>query len=234
MKTIGLLGGMGWESTAVYYRVLNQEVRRRLGGFHAAHIVLESFDFAVLNQLQEAGDWHAVEQLLADGAKRLEQAGADFWLIACNTVHRVTDAIEAQVRIPFLHIADPAGEALSERGIGRVALLGTAHTMQSDFYQRRLEERFGIETRVPDEPARDRIHRLILDELVHGIVSPEARATLDEIAQKLATEGCGATLLACTELGLLYQDEELKRPDAGCLDTARLHAIAAVELATSE
>jgi len=235
MKAIGILGGMGWESTAVYYRIINQEVRRRLGGFHSAHILLESFDFADLTAAQECGDWDRVQATLAAGAQRLERAGADFWLMACNTVHRVSDALEAAVEIPLLHIADPAGRALEARGVGRVALLGTLHTMQGSFFQRRLKERFAIETLVPSERDQARLHRLILEELVHGVASRQGRRTLDDVAAALARRGCEATLLACTELGLLYEEAE---PCGGSaeggpvLDTARLHSLAAVDLAT--
>lgn len=238
MKTIGILGGMGWESTAIYYRILNREVRRRLGGFHAAHIVLESFDFAELTGLQERGEWDTVQSMLHAAAMRLEGAGADFWLMACNTVHRVSDAIEASLGIPFLHIADPAGQALKARGIERVALLGTLHTMRADFYAKRLRDGYGIDTLAPDTAEQDVIHRLILDELVHGVASPEGRKALDEIGLALGARGSQATLLACTELGLLYGDEETSGSavtiDAIPLfDTARLHALAAVDLALS-
>ena len=205
---------------------------------HSAHVVLESFDFTELTEPQERDDWQTVEKLLCEGAKRLQDAGADVWLMACNTVHRLSDALEEQLDIPLLHIADAAGQTLSARGIQRVGLLGTRHTMQGEFYGTRLQRLFDIETRVPDEEAQKRIHSLILNELVHGVVSPEGRKTLDQIGEALAAEGSEATLLACTELGLLYDDSETRGEPAGTgmppiFDTSLLHAAAAVDLALS-
>lgn len=237
MKTIGILGGMGWESSAIYYRILNQEVRRRLGGFHSARIVLESVDFAEFTILQERGEWDAVGELVLESGRRLEGAGADFWLIACNTVHRVVEAVEDAVGIPLLHIADASGRALEQAGVKRVGLLGTVHTMRGDFYSRRLERGFDVATLVPDEETQSQIHTLILDELVHGISSPSGRGLLDEASRALGAKGAQAILLACTELGLLYDEHEASgRAGDGLAiyDTATLHAVAAVDRALAD
>jgi len=240
MKTIGVLGGMGWESTAVYYRILNQQVRRRLGGVHSAHVLIESIDFDRLATLQRDDDWDGITAMLLDGARRLERAGADFWLMACNTVHRVSDAIEPCVGIPLLHIADPAGCALAARGLERVGLIGTRTTMEERFYPERLQRRFGIETLLPDTAAQRQIHDFIFGELTHGIVSADGRKTVDEVGESLRSAGAQGLLLACTELGLYFECEELSTGEFDgssvlpSFDTAVLHAHAAVEMALAD
>ena len=239
MKKIGILGGVDWRSTAVYYRILNEEVRRRLGGKHSAHLLLESFNFADVSAPRTEVDWQRVRGILRTAAQRLESAGADFWLMACNTLHRDADKLESAVGIPLLHIADVAGKALRARGIERVALLGTQHTMQGTFYAERLASAHGVETMVPNHADQARIDHLIFEQLCRGTAPAEGRVFMDRVGSELCARGAQATLLACTELRLLYRDEELhgrvgRAKDAPpVFDTTALHALAAADLALS-
>lgn len=235
MKVLGIVGGLGPESSALYYRLAHREVRARLGGHHSARLILDSLDFHDLAVAQERDDWPAVARLVGASARRLEAAGAERVLIACNTAHCVADAIERDLRQPLLHVADPAGVALRTDGRRRVALLGTRFTMQADFLRARLAARHGLETLVPEPEAQEELHRIILEELVHGVVRPASRRRLAALAEALAARGADALLLACTELSLLLPEEEAAEPLAlPAYDSARLHVGAAVAWALDD
>lgn len=208
MKTIGLIGGMSWESSAEYYRMINRYSKALHGGHHNAKSVLVTVDFAEIEALQRAQDWRALGERMADAARRLEAAGADLIVLTTNTMHRVHDAIEAAVTLPFLHIADPTGNALRAAGVERVALLGTRYTMELPFYAQRLRDRFGLDVLVPDEPARADVHRIIYDELCHGRIDAQSRATYVAIIDELARRGAQAVILGCTEITLLIGDAD--------------------------
>ncbi len=195
MKTIGLLGGMSWESTLPYYRHINEAVRERLGGLHSARLVLYSLDFHEIEALQRQGDWAAAGTLLADAARRLESAGADFLLLCTNTMHKVADAIEAASALPLLHIADPTAAAIQAAGLQRVGLLGTRFTMEQPFYRQRLEDRHGIQVLVPDEPDRAEVHRVIDEELCRGVVSEASRQAYRQVITRLVARGAQAVIL---------------------------------------
>lgn len=226
MKRIGILGGMSWESSAEYYRLINEGVRERLGGLHSAELLLRSVDFEPVERLQHAGAWEELGKLLAEAARELERGGAEGILLATNTMHKVADAIESATELPFLHIADATAERLRREGVRRVGLLGTAFTMEEPFYRRRLEERYGLEVLVPEAPGRERVHRVIYDELCLGITREESRRAYLEIVEELARRGAEAVILGCTEIGLLIQDGDASVP---LYDTTRIHAEAAVE-----
>jgi aspartate racemase len=228
MKTIGLIGGMSWESSAEYYRILNQEVRRRLGGTHSASVLLYSFDFAEVERLQHAGDWTTLTAMMIGAAERLAAGGADMVLLCTNTMHLMADAVAAAVPIPLLHIADPAGEVAVAAGHRRVALIGTAFTMEQDFYRRRLGERFGLDVIIPEPEERAVIHRVIYEELVAGRVLAESRAAYRRILMALVGRGAEAAILGCTEIMLLVDQSDCTVP---LIDTTSLHAVAAVERA---
>ncbi len=227
MQVIGLLGGMSWESTIEYYRILNQEVRRRLGGQHSARILLSSVDFDEIERLQQAGEWDRAGQLLASEARRLERAGADLLLLCTNTMHRVAPAIEAAVAIPLLHIADATAMRVLDAGIRRVGLLGTRFTMEGDFYRERLAEH-GLEVLVPEAAERDLVNRVIYEELCHGIIRDASRRAYREIIAALANRGARGVILGCTEIGLLIKPEHSPLP---VFDTARIHAEEGLERA---
>ncbi|USI72574.1 aspartate/glutamate racemase family protein [Sphingomonas morindae] len=228
MRMIGLIGGMSAESSAEYYRMLNQGVRARLGPTASARCLLWSFDFAEIEALQHRGDWDALAALMVDAARRLEGAGADLLLLCTNTMHRVAPAIEAAVALPFLHIADPAAAQIKAAGLHRVGLLGTAFTMEQDFYTRRLAERHGLDVLVPEAADRAGVHRIIYEELVAGTVRPESREVYRAVIARLVARGAQAILLACTEIMLLVRPEDSAVP---LFDTAAIHAAAAVEAA---
>lgn len=230
MKTIGLLGGMSWESTLPYYRHINEAVRERLGGLHSARLVLYSLDFHEIEALQRQGDWAAAGTLLADAARRLESAGADFLLLCTNTMHKVADAIEAASALPLLHIADPTAAAIQAAGLQRVGLLGTRFTMEQPFYRQRLEDRHGIQVLVPDEPDRAEVHRVIYEELCRGVVSEASRQAYRQVISSLVARGAQAVILGCTEIGLLVRADDAEVP---LFDTCVLHAQAAAERALS-
>ncbi|UVE65001.1 aspartate/glutamate racemase family protein [Burkholderia pyrrocinia] len=228
MKTIGLIGGMSWESSAEYYRMINRHSKALHGGHHNAKSVLVTVDFAEIEALQRTHDWAALGERMAGAARQLEAAGADLVVLTTNTMHRVHDAIEAAVTLPFLHIADPTGTALRDAGVERVALLGTRYTMELPFYAERLRGKFGMEVLVPDERGRDDVHRIIYDELCHGIISPESRTTYVTIIEELAQRGAQAVILGCTEITLLIGADDSPLP---VFDTTALHAKAAVKWA---
>ncbi|MDH1053899.1 aspartate/glutamate racemase family protein [Aquipseudomonas alcaligenes] len=230
MKTIGLLGGMSWESTLPYYRHINEAVRERLGGLHSARLVLYSLDFHEIEALQRQGDWAAAGTLLADAARRLESAGADFLLLCTNTMHKVADAIEAASALPLLHIADPTAAAIQAAGLQRVGLLGTRFTMEQPFYRQRLEDRHGIQVLVPDEPDRAEVHRVIYEELCRGVVSEASRQAYRQVITRLVARGAQAVILGCTEIGLLVRADDAEVP---LFDTCVLHAQAAAKRALS-
>ena len=223
---IGLIGGMSWESSAEYYRLINQGVRARLGGMHSARCLMWSFDFAEVETLQHAGRWDAAGELLADAARRLERGGADLLLICTNTMHRMADQVQAAVGIPLLHIADATAERIKAQGITRVGLLGTAFTMEQDFYKGRLRDRFGLDVLVPGDADRATVHRVIYEELVQGRVEPESRDAYRAVIAGLAARGAEAVILGCTEIMLLVRPEDSPIP---LFDTTALHAAAAVE-----
>lgn len=228
MKTIGLLGGMSWESSVEYYRIINQAVKERLGGLHSARILLYSLDFAELAALQHAGRWDEATALLVAGAKRLKQGGADLVMICTNTMHIVAPAVATASGLPLLHIADVAGEAIAAQGLKTVALLGTRFTMEQPFYKERLSERFGLRVIVPDEADRKIVHDVIYQELCLGVIRAESRAAYREVMARLVAEGAEGVILGCTEIGLLVSDADATVP---LFDTTRLHALKAVELA---
>ncbi|WP_417657527.1 aspartate/glutamate racemase family protein [Pseudidiomarina aestuarii] len=224
MKTIGLIGGMSWESTQVYYRLLNQQIQAALGGHASAKLVLYSVDFAEIERLQHSGDWAATAVILADAARALERAGADFIVICTNTMHKVADEVAAAVRIPLLHIVDVVAERLKRDGVNLVGLLGTQFTMEQDFYRQRLEQQ-GIRVLVPELPERQQIHRIIFDELCHGQCHPESKTTYLAIIDELARVGAQGVILGCTEIGMLINGSDTTVP---LYDTTTIHVDAIV------
>jgi aspartate racemase len=228
VKTIGLIGGMSWESSAEYYRLINQETKRRLGGHHNARTLMLTVDFAEVEHLQHTGDWDALGGMLADAACRLERGGADCVVLCTNTMHKLADRITAVVRIPMLHIADAVAVAIRESGRHRVALLGTKFTMEERFYADRMRQKFGIETIVPGASGRQVIHDVIYNELCHGVTRAESRAVFQAIIESLARDGAEAVILGCTEIPLLISQADSKLP---VFDTTAIHAATAVEFA---
>lgn len=227
MKTIGLIGGMSWESTALYYRWLNEGIKARLGGLHSAKIALYSVDFAEIEAQQHAGDWAAAGRTLADAARGVEAAGADFILICTNTMHKVAPAVEAATSVPLLHLADATAERLTAAGVSRVGLLGTGFTMEQDFYTGRLASR-GLDVRVPDDAGRADVHRIIYEELCLGAVRDASRTRYLEVIEALGQDGCEAVILGCTEITLLVQQAHCAMP---LFDTTAIHAEVAIERA---
>ena len=228
MKTIGLIGGMSWESTALYYRIINEAVHEQLGGLHSAPLVLWSVDFAEIERLQAAGDWQQAGRILGQAAAALERAGAEFLVMTTNTMHLVAPAIEAAVSIPLLHIADPTGEALVSAGVTTVGLLGTGFTMEQPFYADRLRSEFGLDVLVPPADDRSVVHRVIYEELVLGDIRDESREAYRGVMQRLVEAGAQAIILGCTEITLLVGPDNATVP---LFDTTALHARAAVERA---
>ncbi len=227
MKTIGLIGGMSWESTALYYRLVNEAVKHALGGLHSARLVLYSVDFDDIEHLQRSGDWNTAGRLLGDAARALEAAGADLLVLCTNTMHKVAPAIEAAVAIPLLHIADPTAAAVRAAGVRRVGLLGTRFTMEEAFYRERLVER-GLEVVLPTPDDRALVHRVIYDELCVGVVDARSREAYRRVMADLVARGAGAIILGCTEIGLLVGEGDV---DVPVFDTTVLHARAAVAAA---
>jgi len=227
MKTIGLIGGMSWESTSVYYRLINERVNAQLGSHHSAKLVLLSVDFDVIEQRQHKGDWAGTADILVDAARRIEAAGADLLLIGTNTMHKVADDVAAAVSIPLLHLADATADRIFSDGRKRVGLLGTRFTMEQPFYRERLEAR-GIKVAVPDDADRDTVHRIIYDELCHGRIDAASREQYLAIIDRLAADGAEAVILGCTEIGLLVKAQDTSVP---LYDTTVIHSEAAVDLA---
>ncbi|WP_027483103.1 aspartate/glutamate racemase family protein [Deinococcus pimensis] len=228
MKTIGLIGGLSWESSAEYYRVINETVRDRLGGLHSAQSLMYTVNFAEIERYQHAGEWDRATAVLQDAARRLERGGADVLVICSNTMHRMARDIETSVEIPLLHIADPTAERVLAQGVTRVGLLGTAFTMEHDFYRGRLHEKYGLDVLTPDEEDRRTVHRVIYEELVQGQVNPDSKAEYVRIMRDLVERGAQGVILGCTEIMLLVGPEDCSVP---VFDTTTLHAIAAVEWA---
>ncbi|MDB5805405.1 MAG: aspartate racemase [Betaproteobacteria bacterium] len=228
MKTIGLIGGMSWESTVPYYQVINRAVAARLGGLHSAKIVLYSVDFAEVALMQSAGRWEQAGALMADAAESLERAGADMVLIGANTMHKVAAAVEARVRIPLLHIVDPTAEAIRAAGHTTIGLLGTRFTMEQDFCKARFADKHGLKVLVPPAESRDALHRIIYEELCRGVIREESRQASEGITRDLLEAGAQCVVLGCTELGLILKDGCVPAP---LFDTMLLHAQAAVNAA---
>ncbi|MDY0310235.1 MAG: aspartate/glutamate racemase family protein [Castellaniella sp.] len=226
MKTLGLIGGMSWESTIPYYRQINEFIKQRLGGLHSARIVLYSVDFHEVERLQHAGQWEQAGALLADAAQRLERAGADGLVLCTNTMHKVASQIEQAVGIPLLHIADPTAEAIKAAGFSSVGLLGTRFTMEQDFYKARLEHQHGLRVLIPDEPDRAVVHRVIYDELCTGCIRSPSRDAYLDIIHRLVDQGAQAIILGCTEISLLVEPQHVTTP---LFDTTRLHALHAAD-----
>ncbi|NHN37187.1 aspartate/glutamate racemase family protein [Pseudomaricurvus alcaniphilus] len=228
MKTIGLIGGMSWESTIGYYREINQRVKAALGGLHSAKIVLHSVDFHPIEKLQHSGNWAATAEILVKAAKSVEVAGADFLLICTNTMHKVAGEVEQSINIPLLHIADATAEVLVEDRVKKVGLLGTVFTMEQDFYKRRLTEKFGLDVIVPSQADRKRVHDIIYNELCLGVVNETSRQEYLRIVNKLAESGAESVILGCTEIGMLISQEQTP---VRLYDTTAMHAAKAVEWA---
>ncbi len=228
MKTIGLIGGMSWESSLEYYRIINEEVKQRLGGFHSAKCLMYSVDFAEIEVLQHRGEWEKLAWILSQAAVRLEAGGADFLVLCTNTMHKVAPQIEAAVNIPLLHIADPTAERIKARGFMTVGLLGTRFTMEEDFYRGRLEKKHGLKALVPDQADRELVHHVIYYELCDGQLQEESRRKFSAVIEKLAAAGAQGVILGCTEIGLLVKEKDSVLP---IFDTTVIHAEAAVEYA---
>ncbi len=231
LRRIGLLGGMSWESTAVYYRLLNQAVHERVGGHASAPITLWSADFAQIERLQRAGDWAEQGRILRDAAAALEASGVDAVALATNTLHVVANDITSKLTVPFVGIVDVVGHALVDRNLRRVGMLGTEYLMASDLYPRQLREAYGVDVMIPDEADRATVHRIIYDELVHGVVRDASRAAYLDVIDRLAQRDAQAVVLACTEIDLLVQDGDASVP---LLDTTVLHCAALTEVIVAE
>ena len=228
MKTIGLLGGMSWESTALYYRQINELVKEKLGGLHSAKIAMFSVDFQEIEILQHKGEWDATGEILSKAAEQIQNAGADFLLICTNTMHKVAPQIEAAIDIPLLHIADATAERIKSQGIKNIGLLGTRFTMEQDFYAGRLRDAHGLNVILPSKEDRDIVHRVIYEELVLGMVRDESRLEYLRIMDALRAEGAEGVIEGCTEIVMLVQQEHTDIP---LFDTTSIHAQAAVEMA---
>jgi len=228
MKTIGLICGMSWESSLEYYRLINEYVKQRLGGFHSAKIVMLSVDFAEVEELQHEGRWDGAGKMMAESAKVLQNAGADLIVLCTNTMHKCANEIEAAIQVPFLHIADPTAEKIKSAGIRSIGLLGTRFTMEQDFYRGRLAEKFGLNVMIPNEADREIIHRVIYDELVMGKMDQASRVEYQRIINELILSGAEGVILGCTEIGQLISPRDVSVP---VFDTTILHAQAAVDLA---
>lgn len=231
MKTIGLLGGMSWESSQEYYRIMNEEVRSLLGGSHSAKCLMYSFDFHEIEQLQHENKWEALTDTMVKEACHLKSAGADFIVICTNTMHLMADAIEEATKLKVLHIADVTGKAITARKINKVALLGTKFTMEGNFYKDLLNNKHGIDVIIPDEKDRQIIHDIIYRELVVGKITEDSRSAYQTIIEKLAQEGAQGVILGCTEIPLLIHQEDVSIP---IFDTTTIHAKAAVAYALNQ
>ena len=227
MKTIGLIGGMSWESTAEYYRIINEQTNRRLGEFHSARIIIFSLDFDQIAKCQHEGRWADATVIMVDAAKRVECAGADLILICTNTMHKMANEVQSKVRIPLLHVVDAVAEAIKSMRLRKIGLLGTRFTMEQDFYKDKLEKDHGIETIIPDQGDREYVDEVIYNELCLGCIKESSRQQLKTIIEKLVRRGAEGVILACTELPLLMKKEDSSVP---LFDSCRLHAEKAVEI----
>ncbi|MHA7819297.1 MAG: aspartate/glutamate racemase family protein [Erythrobacter sp.] len=230
MKNIGIIGGMSWESSAQYYAIINRAVRDRLGPSHSASILMHSLDFGPIAALQKAGEWEQLGAIMADSARALEAGGADCVLIATNTMHKLADDVEAACDLPLLHIADATAVAIRDQGFARVALLGTAFTMEQDFYRARLADKHGLEVIIPEAKDRADVHRVIYEELIAGKVVDTSRQAYRAVIARLVDEGAQGIILGCTEIGLLVDQSDSPVP---IFDTTELHALAAADFALS-
>lgn len=230
MKTIGMIGGLSWESSAEYYRIVNETVRERCGGLHSAQVLLWSFDFAEIEELQSSGRWDEAAERMVNAAQRLERGGADLLIICSNTMHRMANEVQAAVSIPLLHIADPTAERIQGAGLGSIGLLGTRYTMEQDFYRGRLEQKHGLHVLVPNYEDRMTINRVIYEELVLGKIAPASKADYLRIIQDLIAQGAEGIILGCTEIMLLIQQDDCAVP---VFDTTTIHAVAAADAALS-
>jgi len=230
MKTIGMIGGMSWESTVSYYKALNRGVKESLGESHSAKIWLYSVDFAEIKTLQHQGEWQKAAEILSAAAQKIEIAGADFLLICTNTMHKVASEVQAGISIPLLHIADITAEILIADGVTKVGLLGTQFTMDEDFYKGRVSEKYGIEVIVPEKPQQEIVHNIIYSELILGEIKDDSRQRYLEVIEQLQAQGAQAVILGCTEIALLVQQHHTKVP---LYDTTEIHAAQAVKLALS-
>jgi len=231
MKTIGLIGGMSWESSASYYRLINQGVKQRLGGQHNAQSLMLTLDFAQVEALQVQGDWQALGRIMATASQQLAAGGADFIVLCTNTMHKLADDIENASALPLLHIADATAEAIKAQGIERVGLLGTSYTMEQDFYRGRLEQKHGLTVLLPEPSERERVHQVIYEELCQGQIYSESRQAYQRIIAGLKNRGAQGVILGCTEIGLLIKQADSVLP---VFDTTALHAEAAVRMSLAE
>ncbi len=228
MKTIGMIGGMSWESTLEYYRIMNQAVKEKLGGFHSAQCILYSVDFEDVEKMQHRGDWDSLTRLMIEAAQNVKKGGADFLVICTNTMHKMADAVQSATQIPLLHIADVTAEAVKQKGQNRVGLLGTKFTMEQDFYKGRLKDLHGIDVLIPEDEERQTIHDILYNELCLGEIRQLSREKFQSIIQNLVVRGAQGIVLGCTEIPLIVRQEDYKIP---LYDTTSLHALAAVEFA---
>lgn len=228
MKTIGLIGGMSWESSIEYYRIINETVRERLGGLHSAKSVMYSVDFAEIEQLQREGRWDEATRLMIEAARQVERGGAEFLVVCTNTMHKMAKDIRGAIHIPLLHIADATAEKIQAQGLKRIGLLGTRFTMEEDFYKGQLASKFHLTVLVPEPHERETVHRVIYDELVCGQIKALSKAAYLEIIDRLIEHGAQGIILGCTEIGLLISQADSRVP---LFDTTRIHAVAAVEYA---
>lgn len=228
MKTIGMIGGMSWESSIEYYRIVNETVRAELGGLHSARSIMVSVEFAEIEKLQHQDRWDEAAEILIGAARSLEGAGADFAIICTNTMHKLYDTIQQNVRIPLLHIADATAESIKAEGIKKIALLGTRFTMEEDFYKGRLTDFYGLDVILPDHEDMEIVHRIIYDELCAGIIQSDSKQAYANIIRRLVREGAEGIILGCTEIGLLVKQEDSPVP---LFDTTEIHAKAAVKYA---
>ena len=228
MKTIGLIGGMSWESSAVYYELINKKVKQLLGGFHSCKSIMLTVDFAEIEKLQHEGNWAALDKMMADAAKRLEAVGADIVVLCTNTMHLCSEAIKQSISIPFLHIAEATAQEIQKQGIKKVALLGTKFTMEKDFYKSILINDFKIEVLIPSEEEREIVHNVIYNELVQGVIKDESREQYKTIIHNIEHQGAEGVILGCTEIPLLISQADVNIP---VFDTTKIHAEKAVEWA---
>ena len=228
MRTIGLIGGMSWESSQEYYRIINETVKERLGGLHSAKIIMYSVDFEEIEKLQHQGKWKELTELMIDAAQRVKKAGADFVVLCTNTMHKMADEVQKNIRIPLLHIADATAEKIKEKGLGEIGLLGTKFTMEEDFYKGRLKEKYGLDVIIPNEEERQIVHDVIYKELCMGEIKQSSKEQFKKIIQNLVSNGAEGIILGCTEIPLLIKQEDVEVP---LLDTTMIHAKSAVEFA---
>ena len=228
MKTIGMIGGMSWESSIEYYRIVNQAVRNKLGGLHSAKSIMYSVEFAEIEELQHQNQWDKLAEIMVEAGRSLERGGADFVIICTNTMHKLYDEVQQSIKIPMLNIADATAEKIKTEGIDRIALLGTRFTMEEDFYKGRLVEKYGLEVMIPSPEQMETVHRVIYDELCAGIIEPDSKKRYAAIIQDMVAQGAGGVILGCTEIGLLVKPED---SPVTLFDTTEIHARAAVDYA---